>query len=88
MADRSPDRGSPAARRYVFDRRLFIVLAVHLALLAAAVPVFAFIDNDGLFWSYYAVAFVSFFPLICCVRCEIRCQKEARLCWIVLTRRK
>ena len=66
MADRSPDRGSSTARRYVFDRRLFIVPPVHLARLAAAVPVFAFIDNDSLFWSYYTVAFVSFFLLIGC----------------------
>ncbi len=77
MADSSPDRGSSTARRYVFDRRLFIIPPVHWVMPAAAVPVFAFIDNDSLFWSYYTVAFVSFFLLICCVRYEIRCQKEA-----------
>lgn len=46
-----------------FDRRLFIVLAVHWAILVAAVPVFALIQNETAFGISFLVGFLSFFIL-------------------------
>ncbi len=50
-------------KRYVFDRRLFIVLTIHWSLLVIAVPVFVFVDNRVVFSLYWIIAFVSFIAL-------------------------
>ena len=55
-------QGHPPAR-CVFDKTLFIVLALHWALLVAAVPVFAFVSNKTVFSVYWSVGFFSFLIL-------------------------
>ena len=53
----------PLPVRCVFDRRLFIALAIHWGLLVIAVPVFVFISNKSAFSIYMITAFISFFAL-------------------------
>ena len=46
-------------RRYVFNRKLFLVLALHWSILVIAVPIISLIDNTTVFAIYWISGFFS-----------------------------
>lgn len=60
MSERLLFKQEETPGQYIFDRNLFVVLAIHWALLVAAVPVFVFVSRKKAFSIYWVVGFFSF----------------------------